>query len=713
MSLNSAQKEAVETLDGPLLIIAGAGSGKTRVLTHRLAHLIKTKKANADEILAVTFTNKAAREMKERVEKILKLPTYDLWISTFHSACVRILRREIPILGYSTQFVIYDEQDQLAALKRCFKLLSWDTVQLNPRMVLGQINKAKNQGITADEFQKRGLSFIDEKIAKVFQTYEEMLKKSNALDFGDLLLLTVRIFRQHPTILEKYQKQFRYCLVDEYQDTNHIQYLLMKLLCEKHENLCVVGDEDQSIYSWRGADISHILSFEKDFPKAKVIKLEENYRSTKNIIEASSELISCNQERKEKKLYTQNEKGEPIRIIHLEDEYHEANFVVSEIIHLQKEKELSLNDIALFYRTHAQSRVFEDQFRREKIPYEIYGGIHFYGRGEIKDIMGYFKLILNSEDSISFTRIINTPPRGIGDTTVEKIVTLANIQKTSPYQALQDLCQKQMMDARALKKTNAFLQLMENLIQKSKILNVQELYHEILDQTGYIRYLKENTSIESESKIQNLEELDVALGEFLKRNPKGTLISYLEEVTLVSDIDTLNESDEVVKLMTLHSAKGLEFPVIFMVGLEEGCLPHRESHWDAHELEEERRLCYVGMTRAKKNLYLTYTSMRRVLGTPQLNLPSRFLDEISKKYIERMDLRKKHPRKESTFLDNDDFDQTIPENPFSVGRRIRHPMFGTGVICRVEGEDENTKVTIKFDRGGVKKFMASQTVWED
>lgn len=708
-SLNSKQQEAVETLDGPLLVIAGAGSGKTRVLTHRIANLLKQNKADPTQILAVTFTNKAAREMKERVEKMVGRNAEQLWVNTFHSTCVKILRKEIEVLGYSTQFVIYDDADQITAIKRCLNVLNWDANQLHPRVIQSQLNKAKNQGLTVQQFQKKGSSLFDDKISKVFELYQKLLKKADALDFGDLLSLTVQIFKECPSIVKKYQEKFRYCMVDEYQDTNHIQYRLIKFLCEHHQNICVVGDEDQSIYSWRGADISNILSFEKDFPKARVIKLEQNYRSTQNIIESTSHLISNNRNRKPKKLFTENEKGSPIQLVFLEDEYHEARFVVGEIMKYQEGGEHQHRDVSIFYRTHAQSRVFEDILRENQISYQIYGGIQFYSRAEIKDILGYFKFISNPKDHVSFSRVINTPSRGIGEVTVEKIFYESQKKNVSPYEATKILCSETILNTGVRKKLSAFIKLIEEFIQLKQGMNIQELFHEILDKTRYSHYLQEEETIEAESRRENLAELDSALNEYLRKNPKGTLENYLEAISLMTDLDSMNNSDDCVKLMTLHSAKGLEFPVVFMVGLEEGLFPHSQSDWSSSELEEERRLCYVGMTRAKKFLYLTYTNARRIRGTPHLNLASRFLSELPKEYLNEIDLRRQVKRVKQVVSEEDDFNQDISEKPFFSGMRIHHPLFGTGVICRVEGEEENTKITIKFDRGEIKKFMACQT----
>jgi len=725
--LNSEQQRAVDILDGPLLIIAGAGSGKTRVLTYRIANLIKQKKARADEILAVTFTNKAAREMRERISKILggRAP---LWVNTFHSTCVRILRNDIEVLGYGKDFVIYDDQDQLTAIKQCFKQLNWDPNDLSPKGIQAQINKAKNRGLTVQQYIEKTISSYEDKAAKVFELYQKELKKSNAVDFGDLISLTVQIFREYPEILEKYRRQFKYCLVDEYQDTNHVQYLLIKALTEAHQNICVVGDEDQSIYSWRGADISNILSFEKDYLNAKVIKLEQNYRSTKNIIGATSHLISNNRDRKHKKLWTENEDGERIQVVQVEDEYHEARFVVGEIMRHQTEGEARLSEFAIFYRTHAQSRVLEDILRQNNIAHQIYGGIRFYGRAEVKDMMGYLKLILNPKDNVSLLRIINTPARGIGKVTIDKIGMIAQEKDVSYYEAIEILCQSQDINAGTFKKLRSFTLLFRDLSRDKDTTNIKDLYHKILDKTRYIERLKEMRTVEADTKVENLEELDSALSEYLRRNPKGTLETYLEEISLISDIDRLDESDDFVKLMTLHSAKGLEFPNVFMVGVEEGLFPHSQSEWDPAEMEEERRLCYVGMTRAEKMLYLTHANSRRFRGMSQLNLPSRFIDEIPAEFIDSVDLRRRVQRKVTLSspgltggstddivrddIFDDDFNQDVKEKPFYTGMRLRHPSFGRGVVCRVEGDDEATKLTIKFDGGSIKKFLAAQTPLE-
>ena len=718
MDLNEKQKEAVETLEGPLLVIAGAGSGKTRVLTYRIANLISHRKINPEEILAVTFTNKAAREMKERVEKILKRDVSHLWISTFHSSCVRILRQEITALGYSSRFVIYDDQDQLIVIKNCLKQLGWDEKMLSPRAAHSRISTAKNKGLTPKKLLKRALSSYDEKVCELYQMYQEALQKADAVDFDDLLFLTVDLFQKFPLVLEKYQKKFQYCLVDEYQDTNHMQYLWVKLLVEQHKNICVVGDEDQSIYSWRGADISNILSFEKDFPRARVIKLEENYRSTKNIIEAASGVIARNQSRKAKKLWTQNEEGAQLQVLSLQDEYHEARTVAGEIAKHFEEGE-PLRSFAIFYRTNAQSRVFEEVLRQHNLPYQIYGGMHFYGRSEIKDILAYFRLILNPKDDVSFLRVVNTPVRGIGKTTLEKLHALAEAHTLSLYEAC-----KQFNPA---DKFSPFIELIEKL--KKQEGSLQDLYHRLLDETRTVQLLKKEETIESQGRIENLEELESALGEYVRRNPKATLEKYLEEISLVSDLDKLDENQDFVRLMTLHSAKGLEFSTVFMVGFEEGLFPHALRDDAFEDIEEERRLCYVGMTRAKENLYLTYAASRRIHGQPQYNLSSRFLNEIPSQYVTFVDLRQRTTRKKvilsparhpersegsPIFSDEiyaDDFNQDS-DSLFSPGMRLRHPSFGTGVICRIEGQEENMKLTIKFDSGAIKKFLAAQTPLE-
>ncbi|HBQ21395.1 MAG: hypothetical protein A2Z91_04180 [Deltaproteobacteria bacterium GWA2_38_16] len=742
--LNERQREAVENLEGPLLVVAGAGSGKTRVLTYRIANLIDQKKARPNEILAVTFTNKAAREMKERVQKILSLPSDQLWVSTFHSSCVKILRREIEVLGtYTPAFTIYDEQDQLSAIKKTLKELNWDEKVIHPRAAQSRISHAKNCGLTPEKFLKKALSSYDEKMAELYKRYQAILQKANALDFDDLLLLTVQLFQKHPNILEKYQNLFKYCLVDEYQDTNHIQYLFMKLLVDKHHNICVVGDEDQSIYSWRGADISNILSFEKDFPKAKVIKLEQNYRSTKNIIEAASAVVSHNKSRKPKKLWTQREEGASLHLVQLEDEYHEARFVVGEISKAL-EAGISLNQFSIFYRTNAQSRVFEEILRQYTIAYKIYGGMNFYNRSEIKDIMAYFRLLSNPKDDVSFLRIINVPTRGIGKTTVDKIELYSHENNLPFLEAAQKIIQGDTLNAGTAKKILDFIGIIQELRQKKEELNPQALYHAVLDKTQYSHFLKGEDTIESLSRLENLEELDSALGEFVKQKREATLETYLEEISLISDLDSMDENEDHVKLMTLHAAKGLEFPYVFMVGVEEGLFPHSRGELDFEDMEEERRLCYVGMTRAKEALYMSHANSRRIHGSPQYNLPSRFLDEIPEEFVKRIDLRRRvgnrrlsvwaggaegeapSPRPErmrgrtmeGVLRRQDpegyewDFDQRVSDNPFSPGIRLRHPHFGSGVICRVEGQEENLKVTIKFDNGAIKKFLATQTQFE-
>ncbi|MBI4040603.1 MAG: UvrD-helicase domain-containing protein [Deltaproteobacteria bacterium] len=717
-SLNDQQQKAVETLEGPLLIVAGAGSGKTRVLTYRIAALISKKKADPSQILAMTFTNKAAREMRQRIETLLGFDTRSLWVSTFHAACVRILRSEIQALpGYQSDFVIYDDADQLTLIKQCLKRLNLDMDRFTPQAIQAKIGRAKNRGWGPQELGTKTLSTYDEKICEIYQVYQEQLVQNNALDFGDLLMRTVEIFKKDPAVLEKYQQQFKFCLIDEYQDTNHIQYVLMKQLVAVHQNICVVGDEDQSIYSWRGADISNILSFEHDFPSAKVIRLEQNYRSTQNIIEAASCIIANNKSRKPKKLWTQNQPGSLVGKVSVEDEYHEARFVAAEILR-RVTAGANLNEFAIFYRTNAQSRVLEQVLREQGIAYQIYGGMRFYQRFEIKDMLAYFRLLVNPKDDVSFLRAVNSPARGVGKVTLERIAYRARAEERSFFEATVVMCQNNELSPKIQATLQSFTKMIEEIRGQKK--SLRELYHLLLDQTGYVQALKEENSFESLARIENLEELESALGEFESRRSDVTILAYLEEISLVSDVDALKEETSSVKLMTIHSAKGLEFPVVFVVGLEEGLFPHHHLEGDAAELEEERRLCYVAMTRAQAYLYLIHARSRHVHGTIQHAMPSRFLNEIPDDYLQEIDLRKKIAvssrqrifKKEAPQVEEEDVNQDVCESPFYTGMRIRHGEFGAGVICRVEGQQENTKLTIKFKNGVVKKFLAHQTPLE-
>ncbi|MCO5114555.1 MAG: UvrD-helicase domain-containing protein [Bdellovibrionaceae bacterium] len=641
--LNPQQKEAVLKTEGPLLILAGAGSGKTRVITHRIAHIISSGLASPDGILAVTFTNKAAKEMGARIQKLLtqlEIPIYsEPWVSTFHSMAVRILRQHLPLLGYQPGFSIYDSDDQLKMIKQVLTQLNINDKIYPAKGFASKINNAKTQMLSPDDLAKQAnYGGYDDRTLDVYENYERSMKQANALDFSDLLLKTYELFKNFPQILSQYQDRFQYIHVDEYQDTNRIQYMLIKMLAAKSGNLCVVGDEDQSIYSWRGADIRNILDFENDFEGA-VVKLEKNYRSSANIVNAANAVISNNTYRKSKTLFTDNPEGEKITIAESNTEYDEARFVAN---HVEKflNSSYSPSDIAVFYRTNAQSRVIEEQLRLKSIPYKIVGGTKFYERKEIKDIIAYLKALVNPEDDIAIKRIINVPARGIGKTTLQKIENLAVQDQCSFIKALQTSITNKVFNSGTQKKLEGFLNLIVRL-QDKKDLPLDELYHLVLDDTLYIQKLREENTLESKSRIENLEELNNAIVQFCKeRQSEASLQTFLEEMALVSDIDEVDDQWNSVTLMTLHISKGLEFPVVFLVGMEEGLFPGHQKINDADdtEMEEERRLCYVGMTRARERLFMLHARTRKVWGQDQFHPPSRFLSEVPDEFTNKASL---------------------------------------------------------------------------
>jgi DNA helicase-2/ATP-dependent DNA helicase PcrA len=740
-NLNPPQKDAVETLRGPVLILAGAGSGKTRVLTHRMANMIAQGVAAPDEILCVTFTNKAAKEMEARIYKILTdigAPIRNqLWISTFHSFCVRILRQHLTLLDYKPYFGIYDSSDTLSQIKKVMKALNINDKMYPPKNFQARISDAKMLALSPEDLRKNHRPMMDPKSLEVYTMYESEMKKANSLDFDDLLLKTYELFRMYPDLLEQYQDKFKFIMVDEYQDTNHIQYLLVQMLAKKHRNLCVVGDEDQSIYSWRGADISNILDFEKDFPEAKVVKLEENYRSSSNIVNAATEVIKNNTQRKDKTLFTSNPEGDLIHVREEKNEYDEARFVAKTVQHMMAGGEGSYNDYAVFYRTNAQSRVLEEQLRTLGIPYRLVGGVRFYERMEIKDILSYMKLSLNPADDMAFKRVINVPTRGIGKTTVEKLEEYAIENKLSIYIAAQKAVEARLFNAGTSGKIRRFLDLLEELQVSAGQFKLPEFYPIILDRTEYVNVLKAEDTPEAKARIENLEELDNAIAQFAKeRGEEGTLQSFLEEMALVSDVDTLDQEQNSVTLMTLHISKGLEYPYVFVVGLEENLFPSNRGVDESgnEDVEEERRLAYVGMTRARQKLWLTYTRTRRVWGQEQFNPPSRFLKEIPQQLVEfksaveaprflsryggasmndgdeEVSYTSKPKFRQSAsgfesqgFPDDDDFSSGGPS--YHKGMRVRHPTFGVGSIFATEGSGENLKVSVMFADSTIKKFI--------
>ncbi|SDW82010.1 DNA helicase PcrA [Paenibacillus sp. PDC88] len=628
--LNPPQREAVVTTEGPLLIMAGAGSGKTRVLTHRIAYLIATKKTAPWGILAITFTNKAAREMQERVSKLVGSEGRDIWVSTFHSMCVRILRRDIERIGFTSNFSILDSADQLSVIRNCMKDLNIDTKKFEPKAIQSAMSTAKNELVTPAQYEAKIGDYFEGIVAKVYTMYQKRLKANNSLDFDDLIMTTIQLFKEVPEVLDFYQKKFQYIHVDEYQDTNRAQYMLTRMLADKHHRICVVGDSDQSIYRWRGADISNILNFEEDYPEARTILLEQNYRSTSNILDAANAVIALNSGRKPKKLWTDKTGGDKIKVYRADSEHDEGYFVTSEISkNVNKGK--SYQDHAILYRTNAQSRVIEEILIKSDIPYQIVGGIKFYDRKEIKDVLAYLRLLSNPDDDISLTRIINVPKRGIGDTTVGKLAVAAGERGVSIFKVL-EVVDDLGFAGRTRNALVEFYDMIAALHRMVEYLSVTELTEKILEMSQYrLEFQNENT-LESKARLENIDEFLSVTMEFEKNNEDKSLVSFLTDLALIADIDSMNddeeEQDDAVVLMTMHSAKGLEFPVVFIIGMEEGVFPHSRTFMDEEELEEERRLAYVGITRAEQQLFLSCAQMRTLFGRTTANPPSRFLDEI-------------------------------------------------------------------------------------
>ncbi|WCT55302.1 DNA helicase PcrA [Paenibacillus kyungheensis] len=634
--LNPRQKEAALATDGPLLIMAGAGSGKTRVLTHRIAHIIDARKSAPWGVLAITFTNKAAREMQERVSRLVGPAGREIWVSTFHSMCVRILRKDIERIGFTSNFSILDSSDQLSVIRSCMKDLNIDTKKFEPKAVQGMMGTAKNELVSPAQYEQKIGDYFEGIVAKVYTKYQQRLRANNSLDFDDLIMKTIQLFNEVPEVLEFYQKKFRYIHVDEYQDTNKAQYMLCKMLAEAHHNICVVGDSDQSIYRWRGADISNILNFEEDYPEAKTILLEQNYRSTSNILSAANEVIGNNTGRKPKKLWTDKEGGAKIKVYRADSEHDEGYFVTSEI-HKSVKTGQPYRNHAILYRTNAQSRVIEEILIKSDIPYQIVGGIKFYDRKEIKDLLGYLRLLSNPDDDISLTRIINVPKRGIGDTTVAKLAVAAAEKGVSIFKVL-EIVDDLGFAGRTRNMLVEFYDMIASLHQMVEYLSVTELTEKILELSEYRVELQRENTLESKARLENIEEFLSVTMEFEKNNEDRSLISFLTDLALIADIDTVGdepeEDDDAVVLMTMHSAKGLEFPTVFIIGMEEGVFPHSRAFQDNEELEEERRLAYVGITRAEKNLFLSCAQMRTLFGRTTANPPSRFLEEIPEEFKE-------------------------------------------------------------------------------
>ena len=710
--LNPEQRQAVLHGEGPLLILAGAGSGKTRTLTQRIAHLIRVQGVEPWRILAVTFTNKAAAEMKRRVQQLVG--TDELWVSTFHAACVRILRREISALGYTSNFTICDDQDQERLLKEVLAELNISERTLKARGAATAIDSAKNRGILPADFDRS--DFYGEQVAKVYELYQARMKQANALDFGDLILLTVKLFESHPEILGRWQERFHYLLVDEFQDTNGIQYQLVRLLAARHHNLCVVGDDDQSIYRWRGAEVGNILNFEVDYPGSVTIRLEQNYRSTRNILAAAGAVVARNVGRKGKSLWTENPTGDPISIEPLPDDLEEARFVANEINKLRGAGR-HLRDIAVLYRINAQSRSLEEALVRERLPYVMFGGVKFYSRMEIKDILAYLRLLINPSDSLAAKRIINVPPRGIGATTVERIAALQD-EAGGFFPACQLALARGEL-GRSGAKVQAFITLIESFRTKLAEFPYPQLTSIIIEESGYGPALLAERSEEAKDRLDNLQQLLTGMEERFAQ--EKTLVDYLEDVALVTDLDSYDGSLDRVTLMTVHAAKGLEYPVIFMAGMEEGLFPLARSSESREELEEERRLCYVGMTRAMEKLYLVHARKRRVFGDYQFNPPSSFLGDIPVAVIERG--RRQSPLHKTAGHNLASlFDQPLPEveaeelsseprhvaeaeEGLRIGSKVRHLKFGVGAVRRIEGSGESCKVTVCFNSVGMKKLL--------
>ncbi|MGX1901470.1 DNA helicase PcrA [Thermolongibacillus altinsuensis] len=704
--LNPTQKEAVKTTEGPLLIMAGAGSGKTRVLTHRIAYLIAEKEVAPWNILAITFTNKAAREMKERVEQLLGNDAEDIWISTFHSMCVRILRRDIDRIGIHSNFSILDTTDQLSVLKTILKEQNIDPKKYDPRAILSAISNAKNELISPEMYADQAASPYERIVSNVYTEYQKRLLRNHALDFDDLIMTTIQLFKRVPEVLQYYQRKFQYIHVDEYQDTNKSQYLLVKMLAERFKNLCVVGDSDQSIYRWRGADIQNILSFEKDYPNAKVILLEQNYRSTKRILQAANAVIENNMQRKPKKLWTENEEGNKIVYYEAMTEVDEAQFVVGKIKEYVDLGKRSYSDFAILYRTNAQSRVMEEMLLKANIPYKIVGGMKFYDRKEIKDILAYLRVIANPNDDISLTRIINVPKRGIGASSLDKITAYAAERGVSIFDALKEIDQIGL-SARIMAPLVEFRNQIEHWGQMQHYLSVTELVEDVLDRSGYRDMLRAEKTLEAHSRLENIDEFLSVTKHFESVSEDKSLIAFLTDLALVSDIDQLDDSSEeqksdAVVLMTLHSAKGLEFPVVFLIGMEEGIFPHSRSLSDDDEMEEERRLAYVGITRAEEELFLTRAQMRTLFGQTNINSPSRFIDEIPEELIENV--RKTMERKPvaRTIQTN-----VQTETEWKVGDKVSHKVWGTGTIVRVKGNGDDQELDVAFPSPiGIKRLLA-------
>lgn len=716
-SLNPVQKRAVTHGDGPLLILAGAGSGKTRVLTYRIAHLMQQRGVAPYSILAITFTNKAAQEMQERLSQLVQ-GSRGMWVSTFHSACVRILRRDAERVGLGKNFVIYDTSEQTALIKGCLKELDLSSERFKPSMVLALISRAKNELKSPEAYDRHASGFIEERVAAVYRIYQRKLFQNNAVDFDDLLRLAVELLQKNPEVLAGYQEQFRYVLVDEYQDTNHAQYTLVKLLAAKHRNLLVVGDDDQSIYSFRGADLRNILEFEQDFPDATVIKLEQNYRSTQNILDAANAVVGNNTYRKPKRLWTANQSGDPVKIMVANDEHEEAGLVVSEIQQLHRQG-YRFSDMAVLYRTNAQSRVIEEAFLKREVPYVMYRGVEFYKRKEIKDVVAYLRLLANPADGVSFARVVNVPKRGIGATSLERLQHYAEGSSKPWLEAAAEASQIPGLGKAAARKLQAFALDIAVWRQMAEYLSVAETVEVILDKSSYLADLRSEKTIENEVRIENLQEFVSVAKEFDREHPDQELSLFLSNVELVSDADT-NVDGDSVNMLTLHTAKGLEYSVVFLTGMEEGIFPHIRAMTEESELEEERRLCYVGITRAKEKLYLTHSWQRLLFGKQSYNLPSRFLQEIPAEVKDERNLgRVIGGSRPETVASRPSVLMPEPAQPkpvalikFADGERVLHRKFGQGIVVACRGSGTDILVSVVFDQAGLKTLSMQYTALE-
>ncbi len=724
-TLNDRQREAVFHTEGPVLILAGAGSGKTRVLTHRIAYLIEEKGVNPWNIMAITFTNKAAGEMRERVDKIVGFGSESIWVSTFHSSCVRMLRRFIDRLGFDTNFTIYDTDDQKTLMKDICKRLDIDTKIYKERAIMAAISSAKDELIGPEEYEINVMGdFSKRKIALAYKEYQKELKKNNALDFDDLIMKTVELFQACPDVLEYFQERFKYIMVDEYQDTNTAQFKFVSLLAGKYRNLCVVGDDDQSIYKFRGANIKNILGFEHVFADAKVVRLEQNYRSTQNILNAANQVIRNNLERKTKTLWTENEEGEKLHFRQFMNAYEEAEYIVGDISKKVREKDGEYRDMAILYRTNAQSRLFEEKFLMANIPYKLVGGVNFYARKEIKDLLAYLKTVDNARDDLAVKRIINVPKRGIGATTLSRVQDYASQESISFYDALR-MAEQISSLGRAAAKVAPFVTFIQTLRSKAEILSPSELLRDIIDSTGYVKELEAEGTEEAEARIENIDELITKVVSYEEENEEPTLSGFLEEVALVADIDSVDGDDNQVLLMTLHSAKGLEFPFVYLAGMEDGIFPSYMTITadDPTEIEEERRLCYVGITRAMKDLTFTCAQQRMIRGETQYNKVSRFIKEIPRDLVELgrefqekkvMDIpmptsfrQMKQAFKQPAFVPKQFEVKKSDGLDYGVGDTVKHIKFGTGVVTAIVEGGRDYEVTVNFDKVGVKKMFAS------